>query len=210
MSFSPTITTRYCLGLAISVAQVVSAACLLPLFPTPKLRSSNANIDTFSTLCFDILAGVTGCFGWVAVLDLLRQKPGVHPPAGAQIHIGALCFILAIWLIETIFIVLPDPHFSSSPFWTFVSSCAKTHFISSGKCAGITLLLPVVNLLLILGTAWTIYRQARAEHPGYRKVEHPPPPPEVVAAWTVARVEDLQIGCRRPCSTNKDIEEAAS
>ncbi|KAJ7464885.1 hypothetical protein B0H11DRAFT_2308636 [Mycena galericulata] len=85
--------------------------------------------------------------------------------------------------------------------------------MSSGKCAGmgITLLLPVVNLLLILGTAWTIYRQARAEHPGYREVERPPhPPPEVVAAWTVARVEDLRIGRRRQRSTNKDIEEAAN
>ncbi|KAJ7501883.1 hypothetical protein B0H11DRAFT_1991507 [Mycena galericulata] len=193
MLLSPSISTRYRLGLAISAFQVVSAACLLPLFPVPRYDPSLCEkAGTFETLCLLIFGAVFSCFGWLMVIEPTSPKnSGARPAAGAMTHIVILLTIATFWILEAAVLVM-DARIPSSPFWTFVSSCTMTGFTTSAKCTGvrINLLLSLVNLILFLGTAWTIYRHAYAQY-GAEKVLSSHNGPEHAIAWTLGDVWEL-------------------
>ncbi|KAJ7511345.1 hypothetical protein B0H11DRAFT_1954782 [Mycena galericulata] len=182
------------LGLAISLLQIVFAVCLLPLFPSVELPRDPGScvkytgLDTRDVLFLITLFSVYSSMWWILLIWVLRR--GLPRAARAESHVKLLSGIAAFWIVQTA--IIGWGSWPSSPFWTVVSSCAASGFTSDVKCAVVSLhvLLPFVNIVFPLATAWNIYRLAHAER-GADKVACPPDPPEYTPAWMVADVWKL-------------------
>ncbi|KAJ7921252.1 hypothetical protein B0H13DRAFT_1985619 [Mycena leptocephala] len=125
---------------------------------------------------------------WLFLIYMSRTKRVQLKRAGTHFW---FVFFAVVWRISTMVISLTGLGEYSEPLSAMLSSCTRTAFRSL-TCAplGILLFLPVAEILTLLCAAFTIRHRAVARH-GVEKVEVPPPPPKLAAAWTLGDVVEL-------------------
>ncbi|KAJ7748272.1 hypothetical protein DFH07DRAFT_1062556 [Mycena maculata] len=188
---SPTISTLYLLGFAISFFQLVSASLLRPLFPPEEGAGvkPGKNVPTpAGYLCaISVMAGITSSY-WLLLMYIARRKTSPDW-ARAGLHVTFLVCTSLHWIYLTVMLLCMNS--PSSPLWTLIYSCADAGF-AGNRCAAIALhlYLPLVDILVLLSTAWIVFHRARAVH-GSDKVTLSPT--AYAAAWTLGHVGELGV-----------------